>query len=70
MERMTSGGFLSVASVVVTLACVAVLAVTSALALAPLDGSARSRGVEFAVCLIAAWALAILVVALIRRTII
>jgi hypothetical protein len=30
----------------------------------------RSRGVEFAVCLVAAGALAILVVALIRRTII
>ena len=43
VDPMTSGGFLSTASVVVALACVAVLAVASALALAPLDGSAQPR---------------------------
>jgi len=67
---MTSGGFLSVASVVVILACVAVLAVLSALALAPLDGPAhRRRFVAFTVFLVGAWALAVLLVALTRRTI-
>ncbi len=67
---MTSGGFLSTASVVVILACVAVLAVASALALVPLGKPSRRRGgVAFALCLLGAWALAGLVIALIRSTI-
>ena len=51
------------------LACVAVLVVVSALTLAPLEGHARGRGAAFAFCLVAIWALAILVVALIRHAI-
>ena len=61
--------FLSTASVVLILACVAVLVVASALTLAPLEGQARWRGVAFAFCLVVIWALAFLVVALIKRSI-
>jgi hypothetical protein len=67
--RMTSGGFLSTASVVAILACVALLAVVSALALAPLGRLGRRHAVAFAGCLVAIWAVADLVVALIRRAI-
>jgi hypothetical protein len=67
--RMTSGGFLSTEAVVATLACVALLAVVSALALAPLDRLARHHIAAFLGCLVAIWAVAALVIALIRRTI-
>ena len=66
---MTSDGFLSTASVVVILACVALLAMASASVLAPLDRLTRRRVVAFAGCLVCVWALACLVIWLIRRTI-
>ncbi len=66
---MTSDGFLSMASVVVILAVVALLAVASAVTLVPFDRSERRRGTVFMVCLAGIWALAILVIVLIKRTI-
>ncbi len=66
---MTSGGFLSMASVVAILAAVAVLAVASALTLAPLERFERRRGGGFLVCLGGIWAAALFVIALIRSTI-
>jgi hypothetical protein len=62
-------GFFSIASVVVIVACVALLAVVSALALAPLDRLGRRYVVAFVCCPVAIWALAVLAIALIRRTI-
>jgi hypothetical protein len=56
--------------VVAILACVALLVVVSALALAPLGRRlGRRHAVAFAVCLVVIWAVADLVIALIRRTI-
>ena len=69
MARMTNGGFLSTATVVVILACIALLAILSALTLAPLDRLGRHYVVAFAVCLAAIWAVAVLGIALIRRSI-
>jgi hypothetical protein len=67
---MTSGGFLSTASVVTILACVALLAVASALVMAPLDRRPEGRRVvAFAACLSGVWILAVLAIALIKRTI-
>jgi hypothetical protein len=68
---MTSGGFLSTTIVVVILACIASSAMQSALTLAPLDRRlGRHRYVvAFAVCLAAIWAVAVLGIALIRRSI-
>jgi hypothetical protein len=66
---MTSDGFLSTATVVVILACVALLAMASASVLASLDRLSRRRAVAFAGCLICVWALAGLLIWLIRRTI-
>ena len=66
---MTSDGFLSIASVVVILAGVALLAVVSAVTLAPFDSFERGRGMKFLVCLASIWAVAVLVIWLIRRTI-
>jgi hypothetical protein len=68
---MTSGGFLSMASVVVILACMALLAILSALTLAPLDRrlGRRRHVVGFAVCLAGIWAVAVFGIALIRRSI-
>ena len=66
---MTTDGFLSTASVVVILACVALLAMASASVLAPLDRLSRRRAVAFAGCLVCVWALAGLLIWLIRRTI-
>jgi hypothetical protein len=66
---MTSDGFLSTATVVVILACVALLAMASASVLASLDRITRRRAVAFAGCLVCVWALAVLVIWLIRRTI-
>jgi hypothetical protein len=69
MARMTNGGFLSTATVVVILACIALLAILSALTLAPLDRLGGHDVVAFAVCLTAIWAVAVLGIALIRRSI-
>jgi hypothetical protein len=66
---MTSGGFLSTASVVVILALVALLAVASAVVLAPFERLDRRRVVVFMVWLAAVWAFALLAIALLRRTI-
>jgi hypothetical protein len=69
--RMASGGFLSTEAVVVMLACIALLAVLSALRLAPLGRrlGRRRHVVGFAVCLAAIWAVAVFGIALIRRSI-
>ena len=70
MAQMTSRDFLSTATVVVILACVALLAVVSALTLAPLEKRrGRHYGVGFALCMVGIWALAVLAIALIRHTI-
>jgi hypothetical protein len=66
---MTSSGFLSTASVVSLLVAVALLAVGVALTLAPFDKFDRARGRMFMVCLGGIWAVAVLVIWLIRRTI-
>jgi MFS-type transporter involved in bile tolerance (Atg22 family) len=68
---MTSGGFLSTEAVVVMLACIALLAILGALTLAPLDRRLGRRRyvVGFAVCLAGTWAVAVFVIALIRRSI-
>jgi hypothetical protein len=66
---MTSDGFLSTASVVVILALVALLAIASASVLAPFERLTRRRAVAFVGCLVCVWALAVIVVWLIRRTI-
>ena len=66
---MTSGVFLSTASVVLILALVALLAVASAVALAPFERLSRRRVVVFVICLACVWALAVLSIALLRRTI-
>jgi hypothetical protein len=65
--RRTSGGFLSTAFVVLILACVALLAVASAVTLVPFARFGRRRGMVFMVCLAGIWALATLVIVLIRR---
>jgi hypothetical protein len=69
VARMTNGGFLSTASVVTILACVGLLAVLSALTLAPPERRGRRYVVAFMVSLAAIWAVASLVITLIRRTI-
>jgi uncharacterized membrane protein len=66
---MTNGGFLSTTSVVAILACVALLALLSALTLAPPQRRGRRYIVAFMVSLAAIWAVALLVIMLIRRTI-
>ena len=67
---MTSRDFLSTATVVVILACVALLAVLSAHTLAPLEKRRRrGYGVAFALCMVGIWALAVLAIALIKGTI-
>jgi len=65
---MASGGFLSTATVVVILACIALLAILSALRLAPPDRrlGARRHVVAFLGCLAAIWAVAVFGIALIR----
>jgi hypothetical protein len=59
---MTYGSFLSTASVAAILASVALLAVLSALRLAPLDRFARRSGVAFLVCLVAIWVGAVITI--------
>ena len=66
---MTSGVFLSPASVVAILAGVALLAVLSALTLAPLGRYARRYVAAFWVCLGAIWVGSVFIMVLIRRTI-
>jgi hypothetical protein len=67
---MTSGVFLSTTSVVAILAGVALLAVLSALTLAPLLGRYAGRYVAaFLFCLVAIWAGAVVAIVLIKRTI-
>ena len=63
---MTSASFLSTASVVVILAGVALLAVASAVTLVPFAGFGRRRGMAFLVCLAGIWAVAVLIIVLIR----
>jgi hypothetical protein len=66
---MTNGGYLSPESMVVAiLACVAVLALLSALTLAPPQRRGRRNVVWFMVGLAAIWVVAVLVITLIRRT--
>ena len=69
VARMTNGGFLSTTSVVAILACVGLLALLSALTLAPLERRGRRYVEAFMVTLAAIWAVAVLVITLIRRTI-
>ena len=66
---MTNGGFLSTASVVAIMACVALLAVLSSLTLAPPQRRERRYVVAFMVSLAAIWAVAVFVIMMIRRTI-
>ena len=68
---MTSGGFLPTATVVAMLACIGLLAILSALTLAPPDRRLGGRRyvVAFAVCLAGIWAVAVIGIALIRRSI-
>jgi len=66
---MISDGFLSMAYVVMLLAGVALLAVVSAVTVAPFDKFARPRGMLFMVCMVGIWAVAVLVIWLIKRTI-
>ena len=66
---MSGGGFPSTASAVAMLACVALLVVASALALAPFDRPARRpRVVAFVGCPVAIRALAVLAVGLVGGT--
>jgi uncharacterized membrane protein len=66
---MTNGVFLSTASVVAIMACVALLAVLSSLTLAPPQRRERRYVVAFMVSLAAIWAVAVFVITMIRRTI-
>jgi hypothetical protein len=66
---MPTHDFLSAAYVVMLLAGVALLAVASALTVAPFDKFDRPRGLMFMVCLGGIWAVAVLVIWLIKRTI-
>jgi hypothetical protein len=65
---ITGHDFLSTTSVVVLLASVALLAVVSAVTAAPLGRFDRPRGRMFLVCLAGIWAVAVLVIWLIKRT--
>ena len=66
---MTSGVFLSPASVVAILAGVALLAVLSALTLAPLGRYGGRYVAALWVCLVAIWVGAVVAIVLIKRTI-
>jgi uncharacterized membrane protein len=66
---MTNGAFLSPTSVAaIILACVALLTLLSALTLAPPERRGRRYVVAFMLSLAAIWAVALLVITLIRRT--
>ena len=66
---MTSFHFLSTATVVVILISVALLAGASAAALAPIGRFERGRSMMFMFCQASIWAVAVLVIWLIKRTI-
>jgi hypothetical protein len=66
---MSYYGSLSTASVVVLLAGVALLAVASAATLVPFARFERRRGLVFLVSLVCIWAVAVLIIVLIGRTI-
>ena len=66
---MTSGVFLSPASVVAILAGVTLLAVLSALTLAPLGRYERRYVAAFLVCLVGIWVGAVVAIVLIKRMI-
>ena len=66
---MTSSGLLATASVVAILSGVALAVVLIAPILAPLARFGRRRAAAFAVSLVVIWALAALLITLIRRTI-
>jgi amino acid transporter len=63
---MTYGSFLPTLAVVALLVGVALLAVLSALTLAPLNSLRRSRTAAFVACLMGIWAGAILIIFLIK----
>jgi hypothetical protein len=67
---MIHNAFLSIASVAVLLASVALLVVLSALTLAPFDRFGRYSTVAFLVCLVVIWAGAVFTIFLIRHTIV
>ena len=66
---MTSGLFLSTASVVALLAGVALMAVLSALTLAPLGRYAGRYVAAFWVCLVGIWVGAVVAIVLSKRTV-
>jgi hypothetical protein len=66
---MTSGLFLSTASVVALLAGVALMAVLSALTLAPLGRYAGRYVAAFWVCLVGIWLGAVVAIVLSKRTV-
>jgi hypothetical protein len=66
---MTSFHFLSTAPVVMILAGVALLAVAGAVTVAPIGRFERGRSMMFMFCQASIWAVAVLVIWLIKRTI-
>ena len=66
---MPTHDFLSAAYVVMILASVALLAVVSAVTVAPFDKFDRPRGMVFMVCMVGIWAVAVLSIWLIKHTI-
>jgi len=66
---MLTHDFLSAAYVVMILAGVALLAVVSAVTVAPFDKFDRPRGMVFMVCMVGIWAVAVLSIWLIKHTI-
>ena len=66
---MPTHDFLSAAYVVMILAGVALLAVVSAVTVAPFDKFDRPRGMVFMVCMVGIWAVAVLSIWLIKHTI-
>jgi hypothetical protein len=66
---MTSGVFLSTASVAAIMAGVALLALLSALTLVPFGRYERRYIVAFWVCLVAIWVGAVFIMVLIRRAV-
>ena len=65
---MTYGTFLSTVAVVALLVGVAILAVLSALTLAPLNSFRRSYTGAFVVCLMIIWVGAVLIIILLKYT--
>jgi hypothetical protein len=66
---MTTHDFLSAAYVVMILAGAALLAVASAVTVAPFNKFDRPRGMVLMVCMVGIWAVAVLGIWLIKRTI-